>query len=60
MEYKMRFHTHIIYVVGYSMHKIQAATLFFAIVAWLLHFAAQQPIITLILTIMVHDHMVLL
>ena len=39
MEYKTRFHTHVI--VGYSMYKIEAAANFFAFGVRLLHFAAQ-------------------
>ena len=39
MEYKTRFHTHVI--VGYSMYKIEAAAHIFAFAARLLHFAAQ-------------------
>ena len=39
MEYKTRFHTHVI--VGYSMHKIQATALFFAFAARLSHFATR-------------------
>ena len=39
MDYKTRFHTHVI--VGYSMYKIEAAAHIFAFAALLLHFAAR-------------------
>ena len=41
MEYKTRFYTHVI--VEYSMHKIEAAALFFAFAARLLNAGAGDP-----------------
>ena len=41
MEYKTRFHAHVI--VGYSMYKIEVAAQFFAFAAWLLNAGAGDP-----------------
>ena len=45
MEYKTRFHTHARthVIVGYSMHKIQAATPFFAFAVRLLNTGVGDP-----------------
>ena len=41
MEYKTRFHTHVI--VGYSMYKIEAAAQFFAFATRILNAGAGDP-----------------